>query len=158
MLLLTALAGVIMGTLLGERVARYALIALYSQRYGSKEKFMDLYDAMDHEFPYEMYSSTIDKPLKNYAEYLKLLQAKRPKAYKIFKHYRREALKQLAWLVLLLVVVPTTLLFWTFWYVYQITLLLVVAIYVWYLRYKRDNGAVFHTILLTSVILNHKDK
>lgn len=156
---ITLLLGIIIGILTGRRVAEHFMLLNYHYRFmKSESKFLDVYDLVDDEFHYEMYSGTTDNPPKKYADFLRLHQKLRPKAFEIYSDYINQLKKHVLRQLIIVAVIPAFLLFWTTWYYYVITFALVVLGFAIFVRYKKDNGLDFHAILIVSLVFNHKSK
>jgi len=158
MLFFTILAGLVTGILTGHRLSGYLLTLFYWRNLTSKKKFLDLYDLVDDEFHFMMYSGTTNKPPKKYADYLRTHQKKRDGAYEVYKNYSKELRKVVLKYIGLAAVIPTTLLFFTTWYSYLVTYALVILGFVIYKRCVKNSNLDFHAILLVSLIFNNKEK
>lgn len=157
MVFFTLLVGVVVGLLVGKRLSQHALFLYYHRYFYTKAKFLDVYDLVDDEFHYNMYSGTTDMPPKKYVDYLRLVQKMRPKAYKIYKDFRREIVRAYLTRLALTLFVPAVLLFWTTWYYYIAAYILTLLGFVAYVRYRKDYGIDYNAILIVSLVLNSKE-
>lgn len=154
--ILAILTGLTMGAIIGNKTSEHLMILFYHRNFLSEEKYMQLYDFIDDEFHYEMYAACMDKPPKNYAEFLKLHQKIRPKAYRIFRRYIEQLALHQAKILGLYVLLPMVI-FYRQWYIFLITVTVVVAGFALYKRYRKDNGVDFNAILMMITVLKDKN-
>lgn len=159
MMFFILLVGIVSGGILGQKIAEYTLILYYHNRLRNEDKFYDIFDSIDDEFHFKMYSGTTGNPPKKYADYLKAHQDIRPKAHNIYMSYLDRARRYLTTLILIALVAPSLVLLMLtgWWYLYLTGAALTIIGFIGYIRFAKDNGLEFHAILMTSIVLNDKD-
>lgn len=144
--------GLIVGWWLAKRNIDHLLVLYYHIPFRKSDKYLQLYDMCDGEFTFKMMEN-LNKPPKNYAEFLKWHQLYRPKAAKIFIKFWSATLKQVRREYFLFLVLAS-IVFWRFWYYYLVAVIAVHIIYIAHRRLIKHNGVDFYAMAMLNTIID----
>ncbi len=144
--------GLLIGWWLAKSHTEYLLVIFYHFRYRDPLKYLELYDAQDSEYTFQMMQGQKDSP-KNYAQYLLWHQSCRPKASETFKFYWDALVKQMIRDYLILLLLPA-LLFYRNWLFYVAGVFLFHFGYFIYLHFIKQKRLGFYSIMIQTLIIN----